>query len=140
MKEPCSHNPVASGHQLSTAGLCAPVHTSWLRVIQGAVLWVLQIQHSLSYPNSPRTRPAPWTPTRTPLSTSIVPKTASNSLSSHHHPPSAPGAIVQKNRHQAPLCSLPPVWRDHSSSLSMKTAGYVLLSLLCGTGLFLGDS
>lgn len=72
------------------------------------------------------------TPTHTPLSTSIVPKTASSFLSSYHHPPLSPGAIVQKNRHQTPLCSLPPVWHDHSSSLSMKTAGYVLLSSCVG--------
>lgn len=75
----------------------------------------------------------------------IVLETASSILSkSLLLPPAPPLAIVQKNRHQAPLCSLPPVWCDHSSSLSMKATGYMCGTILqpsrCALGETVGSS
>lgn len=105
-------------------------------------------QHSPSRPTSPRTRPAPWLshppPPRT-WSAPIVLETASCILSkSLPIPPAPPSAIVQKNRHQAPLCSLPPVWCDHSSSLSMKATGSMCGTILqpsrCALGETVGSS
>lgn len=60
---------------------------------------------------------------------------ANSSLPHPRCPPLISRDHLQKNMHQAPPCSVPPEWQNHSSFLSVKAAGCMLLSFLCGATL-----